>query len=178
MRLSQRQKNILRHRGFSAMYVIGPESSVVYSTQEQAEALQRFVEEPRLGHNRPPDLDEFLTIIHPVRIGSTSNPADNIASTGDGWSWEWEYKLLGRVWFERKSQADIFLAYIQDYYIGVRKSWVKIDGWPGRELFDFELICLAREIGLKGMDDYGLLLRLEDIERDIDDKEIRRAGTV
>jgi len=174
MRLSQRQKNVLRHRGFSAMYVIGPESSVVYSTQEQAEALQRFVEEPRLGHNRPPALEDFVTITHPVRIGSTSNPADSIASTGDGWSFEWEYKLLGRVWFESKHQADIYLHYIQDYYIGVRKSWVKLDGWPGRELFDFELIVLAKEIGLRGMDDYAMLLRLEEIERQILDKEDRR----
>lgn len=174
MRLSQRLKNILRHRGFSAMYVIGPESSVVYSTQIQAEALQRYLDEPRLGHNRPPGLDEFLTIVHPVRIGSTSNPADSIASTGDGWSWEWEYKLLGRVWFENKRQGEIFLAYIQDHYIGMRKSWVKIDGWPGRELFDFELICLAKEIGFRGMDDYALLLRLEEIERQILDKEDSR----
>jgi hypothetical protein len=174
MRLSQRQKNILRHHGFSAMYVIGPESSVVYSTQVQAEALQVFLEEPRIGHNRPPQLEDFITIVHPVRIGSTSNPADSIASTGDGWSWEWEYKLLGRVWFENKSQAEIFLHYIQDRYIGMRKSWVKINGWPGRELFDLELVILAREIGFQGLNDYSMLLRLEEIEHHILAKEDSR----
>lgn len=163
----------MRHRGFSALYVIGPGSSVVYSTQEQAEALQRFIEEPRIGHNRPPQLEDFVTMVHPVRIGSTSNPADSIASTGDGWSFHWSYDLLGRVWFENKRQGDIFLHYIQDYYVGVRKSWVKIDGYPGRELFDFELVCLAKEVGFRGMDDYAMLLRIEEIERAILDKEDR-----
>lgn len=174
MRLSARRKNILRHRGYTALYVIGPEQSVTYSTQEQAEALQRFVEEPRLGHNRPPPLEDFVTMVHPARIGITSNPAESIASTGDGWSFHWSYVLLGRVWLENKTQAEVLLGYIQDQYIGVRKSWFRINGWPGRELFDLELIYIAKEVGLTAKDDYAMLLRLEEIEHHILAKEDSR----
>lgn len=164
MRLSNRQKNLLRLHQFSAVYVIGPEQGVVYSTTEQAEALQLFLMNPRLGHNYQPALDEFVTLAQPVRLGWTASPADSMAVQADGWAFHWEYKLLARVWFMGRSVAEQVIGSMQTSHPHMRKSWINIAHNPGREMFDMELTCIARDLGHAGMDDLGMLERLEDLE--------------
>lgn len=164
MRLSNRQKHILRLHGFSAVYAIGPERSITYSTDEQAEALEAYLSNPIVRHNAPPDIFEFITVTHPCRFGFTGNPADNLASTADGWAFHWGYSLLARVWFEGKGSAETVITHMQNTFINMRKSWVDLRAYPGRELLDQQIIWEARDIGLEGMDDLAMLERLEDLE--------------
>ncbi len=172
MRLSKRQKNILRRHAFSAIYAIGPDRQVAYATEAQAEALEEYLSIPQLGHNYRPDVTEFLTLVQPVRFGFTSNPADNMASTADGWAFHWEYKLLGRIWFEDRSIAETVIKHMQQAHPAMRKSWINISCYPGRELFDLDLVFIARDLGYEGMDDLSMLERLEDLEYEILKKEI------
>lgn len=169
MRLSQRHKNLLRKHRYSAVYAIGPAEPVYFSTTAQAEALDAFLQEPRLGHNYQPPFEEFVTSAHPVRLGYTSDPAQAMVTAGDGWSFQWEYRLLGRVWFPGKASAEILLRYLHEHHPGMRKSWINLTAYPGREMFDWELKMVGKDLGLEGLDDVDLMDKLQEYENKLID---------
>lgn len=171
MKLSNRQKHLLRLHGFSAVYAIGPASSISFATEDQAEALEEFLMRPLARHNNPPSVEEFLTFVHPCRFGYTANPADNIAGVADGWAFQWGFQLLARVWFEGKTHAERVIKHMHYVLPEMRKSWVDITSYPGRELMDQNIIWQGHDVGVVGMDDLTMLERLEELEFEIVRKE-------
>lgn len=168
MKLSPRQRNLLQRHQFCAIYAIGPDEEIAYSTVEQVDSLQQHVRNPLVGHNYQPGLSEFVTLARPVKLGVTQNPGESMAVTGDGWSPVWAYELLGRVWLEGRDAAKRAVQQLKKPHQPMRKAWIDIESYPGREMFDFELRCICRDlVGGDVYDDIGMLERLEELEWDL-----------
>jgi len=164
MKLSDKQKHILRAHKFSAIYVIGTEGPVVYPTEEQISDLEKFLSDPKKRYNRPREINDFLTWHWPAKIGATSNPADNIVNVADGYSFNWKYTMLARIWFPSPGAAQQMVeVMMRAYPEAMRKSWVDLRVFQGREFLEFEIKTLANLRGMNGLDDLEMAETLEEL---------------
>jgi len=164
MKLADKYKHLLRVHKFSAIYVIGTEGPVVYPTEEQISDLERYLKNPKQRYNREREISDFLTWHWPAKIGATSNPADNIVNVADGYSFQWKFAMLARVWFPSPTAAHQMVeVMMQSYPKAMRKSWVDLSVFQGREFLEFEIKTLANLRGLRGLDDLEMAETLEEL---------------
>jgi hypothetical protein len=137
-------KEIIRKKGYCALYVAGPVEPVA----------------KRIGANRG---------ARPIRIGTTRAWEDTISQTLDHGSWSVKSCVLFRVWFATDFAmdqiGDLTIQTMKEHADPMRKNWFDLGPELDIAQFQISLIETAHDIGFKAWSDEGLLRHLSEEAR-------------